>query len=141
MSTLKPVRVEEPEVYVRQVCRWAKRNPRLFKLCMRIIHREVDRGNPCVQRGHMYKLAQEAGIPITDCDEIRRNHNFWAILTRYWVMLRPRLARSLNFRKAGCDDVDLKAIWREEVNAGTTFLADNWQAAKRACEMDSAEAA
>ena len=141
MSTAKTVRVEDPSAYVRQVCRWIKRNPDLFKRCMYLIHAEVDRGNPCVQRGHMFKLAQEAGLSITDCEEVRRNHNFWAILTRYWVMLRPRLAKSLNFREAGCDHVDMQAIWREEVNAETVFLAESWQAAKRACEEGCVSAA
>lgn len=141
MSTAKTVTVADPATYVRQVCLWIKREPDLFKRTMAIVHREVDKGNPCVQRGHIYKLARDAGFSITDCEELRRNHNFWSVLTRYFVMLRPRLARSLNFREAGCDHVDMQGIWREIVSPNTTFLAENWKAAKRACEEGCVSAA
>lgn len=141
MSTVKPVRVGDPKAYVRSACRWIKRNPALFKRLMHLVHMEVDRGNPNVQRGHVYRLARDAGFSITECDELKRDHNLWAILARYMVMLRPRLAKSLSFRPAGSDDVDMQSIWREEVNSETVFLADNWKAAKRACKEGCVSAA
>ena len=141
MRTAKTVNVADPADYVRRFCRWVKEHPDRFKRVLHLIHMEVDRGNPCVQRGQIYKLAQDAGLPIADCDELRRDHNVWPALTRYAVMLRPRLARSLNFRESGCDHVDMQAIWREIVNPETVFLAENWQAAKRACEEGCVSAA
>lgn len=141
MTTAKTVNVADPKVYVRRFCFWVKNNPKRFKRILHLIHMEVDKGNPCVQRGQIYKLAQDAGLPIADCDELRRDHNVWAVLTRFAVMLRPRLARSLNFREAGCDHVDLQGMWREIVNPNTVFLADNWKAAKRACEEGCVSAA
>ena len=141
MMTAKTINVADSETYVRKACRWVNKNPQLFKRIMYLCHKEVDKGNPCIQRGQIYKLAQDAGFSITECQEIRRDHNLWAILARYMVMLRPRLAKSLNFRNAGCDHVDMVSIWHEEVNAGTTFLAENWKAAKRACDLGCVSAA
>lgn len=141
MSEYRMTLAEEPEAYVREACRWVRKHPDRFKRLMRIVHREVDRGNPNVQRGDVYKLARDTGFEVSECDELRRDHNLWAVLARYMVMLRPRLARSISFRRAGCDEVDLEAVWREEVNAGTTFLAASWQAAKRACEDGCVSAA
>lgn len=134
MTTVATIVQAEPEAYVRTACLWVKRNRASFKRLMHLCHREVDRGNPVIQRGDIYNLARRAGFDITECDELRRNNNLWAPLARYMVMLRPRLAKSLHFRKAGCDEVDMQAIWRELVNAETVFLAGSWQEAKRACE-------
>lgn len=120
--------------YVKSACWWVKRNPAKFKRLMHLCHREVDRGNPTIQRGDIYNLARRAGFDITDCDELRRDHNLWAALARYMVMLRPRLAKSLHFRKSACDEVDMAGVWHEIVNGGTVFLACNWQEAKRACD-------
>lgn len=141
MSTAKTVNVADAEVYVRSACRWIKRNPEKFKRLMHLTHQQVDKGASSVQRGDIYNLAKRAGFSVTDCEELKRNNNLWAPLARYMVMLRPRLARVLYFRDAGCDHVDMDAIWREEVNQGTTFLAPNWQAAKRACEEGCVSAA
>lgn len=137
----KTVNVADAEVYVRSACRWVKRHGVQFKRIMHLIHLRVDSDAVSVQRGDIFILARQAEMDITDCEELKRNNNLWASLARYMVMLRPCLARVLHFRDAGCDHVDMQAIWREEVNAETVFLAENWKAAKRACEEGCVSAA
>ncbi len=89
----------EPVTYVREACVWVRNHPDKFKRLMHLCHREVDRGNPSIQRGDIYNLARRAGFDISECDE-----------------------------------VDMAGMWREIVNPTTTFLARNWQEAKRAHE-------
>ena len=56
-------------------------------------------------------------------------------------MLRPKLARCINFRKSDVDDVDLVERWHELVNPQTTFLAESWREAKKAVELEDVSAA
>ena len=124
-----------PRDRVQAGCYWIRENRTNFKRIMLICHREVDKGNPCLQRGHVYKLAQDAGMSVTVAQELKRDHNLWSVITRYMVMLRPRLARSINFRTAPVDTVDFAKEWREIVDPQTEFLARDWREAKRLCEM------
>lgn len=130
-----------------RVCDWVKRNPRAFRAVMAMAHKEVDAGNPRLTRDDAYAMLRSMRVQVADGDgepcevELVRNHNFWACLSRYMVMLRPRLARVLCFRKSMFDCVDLERVWRENVNASTTFLASSWQEAKRLVEIGDVSAA
>lgn len=128
-----------------RVCVWKKNNPRAFKALMSIAHDYVDDGKPRLTRSRAYSIAEDRGISITDRDgnpreDVTRNHNFWPCLTRYMVMLRPRLARTLHFRESGFDEIDLQEVWRENVNAGTLFYAENRKEAQRLVEIDDVTA-
>lgn len=117
-------------------CDYVKKHPDRFKKLMHISHTEVDRGAKNLQRGDIYYLAKKLGMNISDIEDLKRDNNLWPGLTRYMVMLRPRLARVFSFRKSKLDDIDLIEIWRERVDPNTTFLANSWQEAKRNVEMD-----
>lgn len=131
----------DPLVYVQEACFWIKGHPEEFKRLMRLMHREVNRGNPSIQRGDVYKLAREAGFRVSEIDKLKRDNNIYAPLARYMVMLRPRLAKSIRFREAGADGVDMVAEWHSIVNAGTTFLANSRKEAQKLVELDDARAA
>lgn len=123
-----------------EVCCWVKQHRGHFRTIMHLIHREVSDGNPCVQRGDIYKLARDAGMSISDAKELKRDHNLWPGISRYMVMLRPRLARSINFRKSKLDKVDLVGIWHDNVDAGTVFFAKDRFEAKRLCDIEDVTA-
>lgn len=116
-------------------CTWIKENKASFHKIMHLIHVEVDNGNPCVQQGDILALAKERGIDIGEYPGIKRDRNLWPIITRYAVMLRPKLAKSLHFRKSKADKVDMVAEWHRTVNAGTYFLAMDWKEAKHLVEI------
>ena len=136
-----------PRDQAERVCLWIKANPHAFRMLMAMAHREVDNGNPRFTRDDAYAQLRSMGLRVADGDgspvevDLVRNHNFWACLTRFMVMLRPRLAKTLCFRASAYDEVDLQAVWRERVNAGTTFLASSWQDAKRLVEIGDVSAA
>lgn len=123
-----------------RVCCWIKDNPAAFHALMRIAHEYVDEWRPRLTRSRAYSLAEDRGIAITDLDgvpgeDVARNHNFWPCLTRYMVMLRPRLARTLHFRESAFDKIDLQDVWRENVSEGTLFFAANRKEAQRLVEI------
>ncbi|MBX9032642.1 hypothetical protein [Gordonibacter massiliensis (ex Traore et al. 2017)] len=123
-----------------RVCCWIKENPRALNVLMRIAHDYVDAGRPRLTRSRAYSMAEDRGIAITDRDgspdeDVARNHNFWPCLTRYMVMLRPRLARTLHFRESAFDEIDLQEVWRNNVNAGTVFFASDRKEAQRLVEI------
>lgn len=136
-----------PRDHAERVCAWIKSNPKAFKAIMAMAHREVDAGNPRLTRDDAYAMLRSMSVQVSDGDgslceiDLVRNHNFWACLTRLMVMLRPRLSRVLCFRGSMFDEIDLQAVWRENVNEGTTFLADSWREAKRLVEIGDASAA
>ena len=136
-----------PRDQVERVCLWIQANPKAFKAVMAMAHREADEGNPRLTRDDAFAMLRSMRIGMADGDgepceiDLVRNHNFWACLSRYMVMLRPRLARVLMFRKSQFDGIDLQAVWRENINASTTFLADSWQEAKRLVKIGDVSAA
>lgn len=110
---------------------WIRDNGRAFKTLMAVMHHQVDIGNPCVKQGEIESYVRQAGIKFDVIDAFRHNRNLYPGLTRYMVMLRPRLARSVHFRKSMLDDVDMVAIWHEIVDPHTLFLAENRKEAER----------
>ena len=139
-TSLGMVQRNDPIIYVQDACYWVKHNPDKFKRLMHLCHREVDAGNPRVGRGDIFKLSCDAGFTITESMELKRNNNLWPTLARFMVMLRPRLAKCLHFRKAGCDDLDMIAEWHSIVNSRTEFLAKDWKEAKHLCEIGDVSA-
>ena len=105
------------------VCYWVRDNRDAFKALMAVFHHQVDIGNPCVKQGEIEHYVRESGIKLDVIDQFRHNRNLYPGLTRYMVMLRPRLARSIRFRKSMLDEIDLAPIWREVVDGRTEFLA------------------
>ena len=120
------------------VCYWIKENRETFRKLMHLMHRRVDEGCPRTRRDDVVSYATEMGLPITVIDGLRHDHNLFAGLSRYAVMLRPRLARTLHFRKSALDDIDLVSIWHEVVDPRTTFIAKNRREAEHMVELKDA---
>ncbi|MEG1246513.1 hypothetical protein [Gordonibacter sp.] len=131
----------KPQEIVDYGCCWIRDHGRGFKLVMHLVHIEAESGNPCVQRGDIYNLARRRGLGVSDVSEFRRDNTLWSVIARYMVMLRPKLARSLNFQTTRIDkDVDMVERWHEIVNPNTFFLANSWREAKEAVKADDATA-
>lgn len=125
----------------KDVCYWVKAHPQEFKRILAVLHEQVDGGNPRTRRDDIVSYARDMGMSVSVIDELRHDHNLFAGLSRYAVMLRPRLARTLHFRKSKLDQVDLVAVWHEIVDGSTTFLASNRMEAERMVQTDDAAAA
>lgn len=123
------------------VCHWIKGHRDEFKALMALFHEQVDRGNPCVKQGEIEGYIRQSGMRLDVLETFRHNRNLYPGLTRYMVMLRPRLAKSIRFRKSMLDSVDLVSIWHEVVDSRTTFLAPNRKEAERLVEIRDASAA
>lgn len=121
---------------VDRACFWIRDHPRQFKTLMHLVHCELDTGREYVQRGEIYNLARARGMSVTDVRELRRDNNLWSSISRYMVMLTPRLARALRFRSSDIDEVDMVARWHEIVNPHTVFAADGWQMAAEVNEIE-----
>lgn len=122
-------------------CVWVRDNRTDFKSIMHVFHEQVDAGNPCVKQGEIEHYAREAGIVLDVAGFFRHNRNLYPALTRYMVMLRPRLARAINFRKSKLDDIDMAEVWHEVVDPNTVFLAKSRTEAEVLVAIDDASAA
>lgn len=126
-----PTDFSEAEMAAYDVCCWIRDNHTDFKRLMFIVNHQVDLGNPCVKQGELEMFVRESGMELDLGGEFRHNRNLYPGLTRYMVMLLPRLARALHFRKSKLDEVDLVGMWHFVVNPRTAFLADNRYMAER----------
>lgn len=122
-------------------CYWVKENREQFVALMAVIHHQVDMGNPCVKQGEIESYVRQSGIKVDVIGEFSHNRNLYPGLTRYMVMLRPRLARSIRFRKSKLDDVDMVSIWHEVVDPRTEFLARDRFEAEHLVAINDASAA
>lgn len=123
------------------VCYWVRDNREAFRALMAVFHHQVEVGNPCVKQGEIEHYVRESGIKLDVLDQFKHNRNLYPGITRYAVMLRPRLARSIRFRKSMLDEIDLVAIWHEVVDKNTTFLAKNRYEAEHLVEIGDVSAA
>ena len=130
-----------PENLASDVCKWIETHPDAFKRILAMLHRQVDSGNPCTRRDDIISYARDMGMDVSVVDELRHDHSLFAGISRYAVMLRPRLARTLHFRKSKLDGIDLAAVWHERVNPNTVFLAQSRMEAERMVETNDAAAA
>lgn len=121
-------------------CYWIRDNWDKFKALMAVVHHQVDIGNPCVKQGEIEHYVRQSGIKLDVLGEFSHNRNLYPGITRYMVMLRPRLARSIRFRKSMLDDVDMVAIWHEIVDPNTTFIAKDRREAEHLVELCDAGA-
>ena len=122
------------EDMVGSACSWIKGHNAQFTTMMALVHEQVDQGNPCVQEGDIALLARAKGFGWSEVREFRCDHNLWAVLTRYMVMLSPRLSKALCFRKSKVDEVDLQEKWYEIVPGQVRFMARDWQEAQKLCD-------
>lgn len=133
--------LSDAERMAHDVCAWVRGHGSDFKALMAVMHEQVDKGNPRTRRDDVISYARQMGMSVSVVDELRHDHTLYAGLTRYMVMLRPRLAKTISFRKSKLDDLDLVAIWHETVNAGTTFLARDRFEAEELVAMGDVSAA
>lgn len=118
---------------------WIKNHRATFKQIMHIAHLAVEEGER-ISGPEIYYWAKDRNITITEVKEFRRDKTLWAGIARYMVMLRPVLSKCLEFRPSKMDDVDMAAIWHDNVNAGTFFLAASRKEAQHLCEIGDVSA-
>jgi hypothetical protein len=129
----------DPKTRVEMACMWAKQgygtvDSRFLRL-VRLCERACDRGEICIRRGDLYRMAQEEGLSVSVCREFRFDNNLWAPLSRYMLMFRPKLARCIHPKSADIDTIDLEAVWHAVVNPRTYFPAHSWKEAQRMTEL------
>lgn len=115
----------DAERNARDVCRWVRDNG----------------SRSCVKQGEIEAYVRQSGIALDVVGEFRHNRNLYPGLTRYMVMLRPRLARSIRFRRSKLDELDLAAIWHEVVDPNTVFLASSRMEAEHLVAIGDVSAA
>lgn len=120
-------------------CCWIKGHWPTFRSIMRIAHQAVDKGEQ-LSGTEVYYRAKQAGVSISDLAEYKRDKTLWAGIARYMVMLRPRLAKCIEFRSSKMDGVDMVEIWHDNVSANTTFLAGSRKEAQRLVEIGDVSA-
>lgn len=106
-----------------------------------LCERAADRGWPRIRRGDLFMLASAEGLDMTQCRRFRFDNNLWSVISRYLLMFRPSLARSIFPKEADVDCVDLEAVWREVVEPNTFFFASTWREARKSAELGDASAA
>lgn len=104
-------------------CAWVSGHLGDFSRLMAVMQVQADKGNPCAKQGEIEFYAREAGIEIDVTGTFRHNRNLYPALARYMVMLRPSLAKTINFRKSKLDYIDLTEVWHEVVDPCTAFAA------------------
>lgn len=122
-------------------CYWIKGHREAFRKLMAYFHSQVDSGNPRTTRDDAMAWCRENAVRMSVLEELVRDHNQYAAVTRYAVMLRPRLARTVRFRKSMLDSVDMASIWHEIVDAGTFFPAKSRSEAEHLVEINDVSAA
>lgn len=131
--------LSDGERYAYDAAYWVRDHAAAFKALMAFMHRQVDAGNPCTTRSDVLAYARESGIEMSAVADVKRDHNLYAGLTRYMVMLRPRLARTIRFRESKLDPVDMRAVWHEVVKSDTIFLARDRREAQRKVDENALE--
>ena len=134
-----------PRLMAEEACCWIKEgygspNGRFFRL-IGMLEAAAARGERCVRRGDVYRMAQEQGMSVTLCQEFRFDNNIWSALSRYLLMFRPKLAAVIHPKKASIDTVDLEEVWRDNVSPHTFFYFHTWQEAVAAYAAGDACAA
>jgi len=121
-------------------CGWIRDHREAFRKLMAYFHSQVDAGNPRTTRDDAMAWCRENAINMSVLDEIARDHSLYACISRFAVMLRPRLARTIRFRKSQLDDIDLAQAWHETVDSRTTFLAKSRKEAEHLVEIGDVSA-
>lgn len=116
-------------VDVETVCHWIKTNRGKWELLRHIVRKQIKAGHR-VSRDTVFTIAMLEGMEISDTKEFKRDHNLWSVMARFMLMLEPGLWKGLRCKEAPIDTVDIETVWRENVNAGTTFLAHSWKEAR-----------
>lgn len=119
---------------VESACRWL-RDFEHHCAFMRLMD-VVDAQPGHVRRGDVWVLAQQAGMSVSDCEMFRFDNNLWSVLSRYMLMMRPRLATKVHPRRCDVDTVDLELVYRRSVSTHTTFPCHTWDEAVMVCRRN-----
>lgn len=125
----------DPKKYIYDALTWiAKDYPDRWLRFINLCEDEQAAGNPRIQRDQVYLLARQHGLPITECDEYRNDHNLFAALSRYALMFRPKLAGVLHPKEQPWDNCGINFVeeWKCLVNPFTPFAWEDWREAKEA---------
>lgn len=132
-STLK---AKSPLERIKDACIWARDNRTSFTRFVNALL-ELSQSEAYISRDNAYYLAQQHGIEISLIAELRRDHNLWAALSRYAIMLHPELIECVRPKACSIDGWDLAHVWRSVVDRETVFEIGSWQQAAKWCEVHS----
>lgn len=99
-----------PEENARAAAVWAKKHPVEWSRLLGVFNSLPKRGVPFT-RDSVYTELAKFKTEVTEDNEFARDHNMYAVLLRYAIMLWPSMAGKARLRRSAYDDLDLKAIW------------------------------
>lgn len=103
-------RERTPEENARAAALWAKTHPVEWSRLLGVFSSLPKRGVPFT-RDSVYTELAKLNTEVTEDNEFARDHNMYAVLLRFAIMLWPSVAGKARLRKSAYDDLDLKAIW------------------------------
>lgn len=101
-----------PEENARAAALWAKDHPVEWSRLLGVFDSLPKRGVPFT-RDSVYTELAKLGTEVTEDNEFARDHNMYAVLLRYAIMLWPSMAGKARLRKSAYDRLDLKSIWED----------------------------
>ncbi len=117
----------DPYVLVLNACRWIRADKdrwwRLVELCEWYA---ATHPNSRMRRGDVFNSAEQRGMSVTLCRQFRFDNSLWSVLSRYAIMCRPDLARTLRPRRCGIDSVHLRSVWVLMVGDPSCLAIDDW---------------
>lgn len=107
-----PSRDRSPESNAMTAALWAKEHPSEWLFLVDVAHGCKLKGRP-LMRDQVYTMAANERLSLSSSEEFKRDHNVWAALVRYLVMLDPSLLSVVNLRRSALDGVDMAKAWDE----------------------------
>lgn len=96
--------------YLLKACYYVKNHRVSYDRFLHILH-YLNWNGTSVTRDKVYVEAEKRGLHVTDNITFARDHNLFAVLSRFAIMSYPHLIRNLHPRKSIVDDLDLAFAW------------------------------
>lgn len=128
------LKAKPPIERAKDACMWARDNRTSFTRFVNALL-ELSKREPYISRDNAYYIAKHHSIEISLIGELKRDHNLWAALSRYAIMLHPELINHIKPKPANIDTVDLAYVWRSIVDRETVFEVGSWMQAAKWCEV------
>lgn len=89
---------------------WAKSHPTEWSALLTIFSGLPRKGAPFTRDTVYTELAMRR-LNVTDNEDFMRDHNMYAALLRYAIILDPTVGERAHLRKSAYDDIDMVHIW------------------------------
>lgn len=101
-----------PESNARGAAEWAFDHPTEWSALRSIFAGLPRRGVPFT-RDTVYTELAARRLTVTEGEEFLRDHNMYAALLRYAILLDPELGERARLRRSAYDELDMGSIWEE----------------------------